>query len=163
MLELDISPRHSKFPLIDDIIVASTMNHLLDQGARSLAPHWSEAPYYKECYCEIINSVGAKEWYSTCKENLYWRAAYWDYLKKDAKRMESKKKYIYNSGLNTVLCFIWGFNPALIFYVPMFTYSFELSWMVLSLYTKDSLLNTKDSCWFFFSVRIMLVYIFVFS
>ena len=150
MLELDISPYHSKCPLIDDLVVVSTMKDLLDQGAWSLAPHRSETPYCKVCYFEIINSVGAKECYSTCKENLYWRAAYWHYLKKDAKRMESKKKYIYNSGLNRVLCYNWGFNPALIFSVPMFTYSFELSWVVLSLYTKDSLFNTKDSCWFFF-------------
>ena len=56
---------------LDNMVVASTMTHQADQGARSLAPHRSEAPYCKECYCEIINSVGAKECYSTCKENLY--------------------------------------------------------------------------------------------
>ena len=56
MLELDVSPRHSKCPLIDDLVVASAMKGFLDQGARSLAPHRFEAPYCKECYCEIIHS-----------------------------------------------------------------------------------------------------------
>ena len=32
------------------------MKDLLNQGVRSLAPHRSEAPYCKVCYCEIIHS-----------------------------------------------------------------------------------------------------------
>ena len=51
LLELDISPRHSKFPVIDDIVVASTMKDRLDQGLiQSLAPHRFEASYCKERY-----------------------------------------------------------------------------------------------------------------
>ena len=56
---------------LDNMVVTSTTTHQANQGARSLAPHRFEAPYCKECYCEIINSVGAKECYSTCEENLY--------------------------------------------------------------------------------------------
>ena len=93
MLELEISSRHSKWPLIDDMVVASTMTSEADRGARSLAPHWSEAPYCKQCYYEIINSVGAKECYSTCKENPYWREAYWHYLIRQLCLQKTQKQW----------------------------------------------------------------------
>ena len=56
MLELDISPRHSKYGLIDDLVVASALRNQWDQGAQSLVPHQSEGPYCIECYCEIIKT-----------------------------------------------------------------------------------------------------------
>ena len=48
LLQVEISPRHSKWPLIDDMVVASTMTSEADRGAKSLARHQSEAPYCKE-------------------------------------------------------------------------------------------------------------------
>ena len=54
LLELDISPCHSKYRLINDLVVASILRYQCDQGARSLVPHRPKDPYYKECYYEII-------------------------------------------------------------------------------------------------------------
>ena len=65
MLELDISHCHSKCPLIDDFVVASTMKDLPDQGTRSLAPHRSEAPYCKVCYCNIFRNIFEDFYHST--------------------------------------------------------------------------------------------------
>ena len=41
------------------------MKDLLDQGTRSLAPHRSEAPYCKVCYCNIFRNIFEDFYHST--------------------------------------------------------------------------------------------------